>query len=79
MKKLLAILGSSALLAFGATAVSGTPVAPVVQKAEAASYTSCYWAMNGGYYCYRYGCTYFERVALGCYEGYVRMNTRVYV
>ncbi|UVK62823.1 membrane protein [Arthrobacter phage Uzumaki] len=79
MKKLLALLGIAALLALGGTALSATPAAPVTHKAQAASYTSCYWAMNGGYYCYRYGCTYFEKVALGCFNGYVRMNTRVYV
>ena len=35
-------------------------------------YVSCYWAMNGAQYCWRYSCTYFERVALGCYDGWYR-------
>ena len=39
----------------------------------------CYWAMNGGYYCYRYGCTNFERWFYNCYDGYVRMNTYTWV
>ena len=39
----------------------------------------CYWAMNGGYYCYRYGCTNFEIWLQGCYNGYVRMNPIVWV
>jgi hypothetical protein len=37
----------------------------------------CYWSglTIRSYYCYRYGCTYFERIAWGCYDGYVRINT----
>lgn len=38
----------------------------------------CYWQSgitSYSYYCYRYDCTYFERVAWGCYNGYVRINT----
>ena len=38
----------------------------------------CYWRSgitSYSYYCYRYNCTYFERVAWGCYDGYVRINT----
>jgi hypothetical protein len=42
-------------------------------------YVSCYWAMNGYYYCWRYGCTYFEKVALGCYEGWYRVSTVKFV
>ncbi|QED11495.1 membrane protein [Arthrobacter phage Qui] len=42
-------------------------------------YVSCYWAMNGYYYCWRYSCTYFEKVALGCYDGWYRVSTRIYV
>lgn len=40
----------------------------------------CYWSgiSYRSYYCYRYGCTYFERVAWGCYDGYVRITTYVY-
>lgn len=41
--------------------------------------TYCYWAMNGGYYCYRYGCTNFEIWLQGCYNGYVRMNPYTWV
>jgi hypothetical protein len=39
----------------------------------------CYWAMNGGYYCYRYGCTQFEIWLQGCYDGYVRQNVYTWV
>lgn len=35
-------------------------------------YVSCYLAMNGATYCWRYACTYFEKVALGCYDGWYR-------
>lgn len=40
----------------------------------------CYWSgiSTRSYYCYRYGCTYFERVAWGCYDGYVRITTYTY-
>lgn len=39
----------------------------------------CYWAMNGGYYCYRYACTDWERWFYNCYNGYVRMNVYTWV
>jgi len=42
----------------------------------------CYWqsgVTTSTYYCYRYDCTYFERVAWGCYNGYVRINTVYWV
>lgn len=42
----------------------------------------CYWRSgitSSSYYCYRYGCTYFERVAWGCYDGYVRMTTYTWI
>jgi len=42
-------------------------------------YTSCYWNMFGNYMCYRYACTYFERIVYGCYDGYVNMYRPVYV
>lgn len=35
-------------------------------------YVSCYWAMNGARYCWRYGCSFYERVVLGCYDGWYR-------
>ena len=37
----------------------------------------CYWSglTQRNYYCYRYGCTYFEKIVWGCYDGYVRINT----
>lgn len=37
----------------------------------------CYWSglTQRNYYCYRYGCTYFEKIAWGCYDGYVRIQT----
>lgn len=41
----------------------------------------CYWSTGiqyYSYYCYRYNCTYFEKVAWGCYDGYVRINTVSY-
>jgi hypothetical protein len=42
-------------------------------------YVSCYWAMNGYQYCWRYSCTYFEKVALGCYDGWFRVSTLKFV
>lgn len=42
-------------------------------------YVSCYWAMNGYQYCWRYSCTYFEKTVLGCYDGWYRVTTVKYV
>ncbi|MFJ4286429.1 hypothetical protein ACIPY0_12360 [Paenarthrobacter nicotinovorans] len=68
MKKFLATLGAGAFLAIGVTALPMN-----AQPAQAASYTSCYVAMNGSTWCYRYACTAREEMA-GCYEGWVRRN-----
>jgi hypothetical protein len=38
----------------------------------------CYWGMDGGYYCYRYGCTNFEYWFYGCRDGYYRVNSYWY-
>lgn len=65
MKKTLATLAAAGLLAITMTALP-TQAAP----AQAASYTSCYVAMNGKMWCYRYACTPREEMA-GCYEGWV--------
>lgn len=74
MKKALAILGMAATLALGGLAVEATPLAPAPQSAHAALYVSCYIAMDGGYWCWRYGCTAREEMA-GCYTGwYYRGN-----
>lgn len=75
MKKLIRNVSLAAALALGAAAIGGTPLAPSTPKAEAASYTSCYKAMDGRTWCWRYACTYFERVALGCYDGWVPTTT----
>jgi hypothetical protein len=37
-------------------------------------YVSCYWAMDGAKYCWRYGCSFYERVMLGCYTGWQRVT-----
>ncbi|QGZ17256.1 hypothetical protein SEA_GIANTSBANE_52 [Arthrobacter phage Giantsbane] len=74
MKKMLAILGMSATLALGATAVSVTPAAPVVSKAEAAvAIYGCYWKYDGTYWCYRTGCSLTDRLYYGCYNGWFRV------
>jgi hypothetical protein len=74
MKKALATLGVAAALALGGTALSGTPVAPV-QKAEAVvTFTGCYRALNGTYWCHRNGCTYMDWRLYGCYNGLVKVN-----
>lgn len=72
MKKALITLVAAVTLTFGGIGVSATPFAPV-QKAEAASYVSCYTAMNGERWCYRYACSAREEMA-GCYNGWVRTN-----
>lgn len=56
-----------------APAVAQTNLAGGIGIKPAAYYTSCYWAINGGYYCWRYGCTYFERFYLKC-DTYVLMS-----
>lgn len=38
-------------------------------------YVSCYWAMDGARYCWRYGCSFYERVVLGCYNGWYRTTS----
>lgn len=78
MKKALMALVTSVALAVACTFLSVTPVAIATPKAEAASYTSCYMAMDGSTWCYRYGCSWFETVALGCRDGWVRTSTTWY-
>lgn len=39
----------------------------------------CYWGMDGGYYCYRYGCTNWEYWFYGCRDGWYRVNNYWYV
>jgi hypothetical protein len=59
--------------------------APVVQSAPVLApqiggvqptwrYVSCYLAMDGATYCWRYACTYFEKVVLGCRDGWYRVT-----
>lgn len=71
MKRTLATLAAAATLA---TAIAITTPA---QPAQAALYTSCYTAMNGERWCYRYACTAREEMA-GCYQGWVRVNAYWY-
>lgn len=73
-KKTLSALGLASALALGGTALSATPAAPVIEKAQAASYTSCYLSMDGRTWCYRYGLTWFERYVLGYRDGWVPMT-----
>jgi hypothetical protein len=73
LKSALVTVGVAGLLAVGGAALPATPLAPA-QPAEAAMYTSCYTAMNGTRWCYRYACTAREEMS-GCYEGWVRMNS----
>jgi len=62
-----------ATLAAAATLATGIAITSPPQPAQAASYTSCYVAMNGSTWCYRYACTAREEMS-GCYEGWVRRN-----
>ena len=41
-------------------------------------YVSCYRAMDGSVWCWRYACTYFETVVLGCRDGWYRASTTWY-
>jgi len=41
-------------------------------------YVSCYRAMDGSVYCWRYACTFFETVALGCRDGWYRTSSTWY-
>jgi hypothetical protein len=68
IRKTLSTLTAAGVLALGFAALPTT-----TQPAQAASYTSCYVAMNGQTWCYRYACTAREEMA-GCYEGWVRRN-----
>jgi hypothetical protein len=56
------------------TPVTSVPSAPMVNGGvkPAWLYVSCYLAMNGERWCWRYGCTFFETVAMGCYTGWYR-------
>ncbi|WNN94505.1 hypothetical protein SEA_LEWANDO_1 [Arthrobacter phage Lewando] len=75
MKKVLAVLGMSAALALGATAISATPAAPVTQKAEAAvAIYGCQWRFDGTYWCYRTGCSLTDRILYYCYNGWFKVN-----
>jgi hypothetical protein len=74
MKKLLATFALAATLAIGGTALSATPASLTTPKAEAATYSQCFTAMNGERWCYRTGCTFWEWAG-GCRDGWVRTNT----
>lgn len=69
-RKLRAVAAALAL-ALGGTAVAAVAVAPA---AQASTYTNCYVAMDGKYYCYRY-CTFYEYANWGCRNGWVYWNT----
>jgi hypothetical protein len=64
MKRIIKTLVLATVLAL-AGAVTTAPA-----PAQAASYVSCYVAMNGNTWCYRYACSAREEMA-GCYEGWV--------
>jgi hypothetical protein len=76
LKKSLSILGAASALALGGAVLSGTPAAPVKpQAAQAAvTFTGCYWALDGTYWCHRNGCTYMDWRLYGCYNGLVKVN-----
>lgn len=74
-KKFIATVMVAVGVTLGGLAFSATPAAPVIQKAQAASYVSCYKSMFGDTWCWRYNCTWFEQYALGCYTGWVRTNS----
>jgi len=78
MKKAFLALVASVALAIGCTFLSATPVAPVTSKAKAYSTTSCYRAIDGSIWCWKYGCSWFETVALGCHDGWFRASTTWY-
>lgn len=78
MKKFLSALGFSAAIALGGAVLSVTPAAPVAPPAaQAASYVSCYTAMNGQYWCYRYACSSREEMS-GCYSGWILIRNTWY-
>jgi hypothetical protein len=63
MKKLLLSIGLACALAFGVLGFSATPFAPATQKAQAVSWTNCYWGMDGFQYCYK-RCSQWEIIVL---------------
>lgn len=75
LTKSIGILGAAAALALGSTALSATPVSLTTSKAEAATLTKCFTAMNGERWCYQSNCNWWEYTFNGCRDGWVRTNT----
>lgn len=73
MKKLLLSLMVAASLAVGGTFLSATPVLPA-PKAQAYGVTGCHTDLTGITWCYQFGCSWFETVALGCYDHWYATN-----
>jgi hypothetical protein len=75
MKKTFAILGAAAALTLGGTAVSATPAAPIISKAQAVTRDNCGMHMDGRYWCYQHNCTFWDVWWWGCNDGWVISNT----
>jgi len=74
MKKVMLSFAVAVVLTLGLVGFSATPFATATQKAEAVTYSHCYRAINGERWCYRMNCTFFETLAYGCRDGWVRYN-----
>ena len=79
----LALGGGVAIVQPAQAASISVPIAAPIQVAPpqqlggvkpAWLYVSCYLAMDGATYCWRYACTFYERVVLGCYNGWYRTS-----
>lgn len=57
------------------TSISTAVASPTRVNIPTWLYVSCFRSMNGEYWCYRYACTYFEKVALGCRDGWYRVSS----
>jgi hypothetical protein len=56
------------------TSLSAAVAAPTRVSTPTWLYVSCYLAMDGATYCWRYACTFYERVVMGCYNGWYRTS-----
>lgn len=75
IRKALGMFGAAAALTLAGTALSATPVSLATPKAQAATYSKCFTAMNGEHWCYQSGCNFYEYWAKGCRDRWVRTNT----
>jgi curli biogenesis system outer membrane secretion channel CsgG len=73
MKKALATLALAATLAVGGTVMTATQALPA-QKAQAYGVTGCHTDLTGVTWCYQFGCSWFEMVAMGCYDHWYATN-----